>query len=100
MICHGRSGETSSVSIVPVSFSRVSEMAVISDEMIGEDERHQARARKRFELSRVGLNRMPDLRHDAARRSIAAPQLALVGLDDLRARRPAARCRCWARWRR
>ena len=34
MICQGRSGETSSVSSVPVSFSRVSEIAVISDDTI------------------------------------------------------------------
>src|SRR6267143_5139080 len=57
MISHGRSGETSSASIVPVSFSRVSEMAVISDEMIVRTNAMRP-GTNRFELSRVGLKRM------------------------------------------
>ena len=57
MISHGRSGETSSASIVPVSFSRVSEMAVISDEMIVSTNAIRP-GTNRFELSRVGLKRM------------------------------------------
>ena len=57
MISHGRSGETSSASIVPVSFSRVSEMAVIRAEMIVRTNAISP-GTKRFLLSRVGLNRM------------------------------------------
>ena len=71
MICHGRSGETSSASIVPVSFSRVSEIAVISDEMIVSTNAIRP-GTNRFELSRVGLKRMRTLRHDADRAASAA----------------------------
>ncbi len=57
MMCHGRRGETSSVSSVPISFSRVSEMAVINDEMIVSTNAISP-GTNRFELSRVGLKRM------------------------------------------
>src|SRR5207237_9651347 len=57
MISHGRSGDTSSASIVPVSFSRVSEIAVISAEMIVRTNAIRP-GTKRFLLSRVGLKRM------------------------------------------
>ena len=57
MICQGRSGDTSSASMVPVSFSRVSEMAVISDEMMVSTNAISP-GTNRFELSRVGLNRI------------------------------------------
>ncbi len=56
MICQGRSGDTSSASIVPVSFSRVSEIAVISAEMIISTIAISP-GTKRFVLSRVGLKR-------------------------------------------
>ncbi len=56
MISHGRSGETSSASIVPVSFSRVSEIAVMSAEMIVSTNAISPGTNK-FELSRVGLKR-------------------------------------------
>ena len=49
MICQGRSGETSSASIVPDSFSRVSEIAVISEEMIVSTNAMRP-GTKRFEL--------------------------------------------------
>ena len=57
MICHGRSGDTSSASMVPVSFSRVREMAVISDEMMVSTKAISP-GTKRFALLRVGLKRM------------------------------------------
>src|SRR4051794_13403884 len=60
MICHGRSGDTSNASIVPVSFSRVSEIAVISDEMIVSTNAISP-GTNRFELARVGLNRIRTL---------------------------------------
>ena len=80
-ICHGRSGDTSSVSSVPVSFSRVSEIAVISEEMIVSTNAISP-GTNRLELSRVGLNRVRTcgtIRTDARRR----PDLALVALDHL-----------------
>ena len=79
MICHGRSGETSSASIVPVSFSRVSEIAVISDEMIVSTNAISP-GTNRFELSRVGLKRMRTLGHDADRAGAPSAELALVRL--------------------
>ncbi len=56
MICQGRSGDTSSASIVPVSFSRVSESAVMSAAMIMSTIAISP-GTKRFVLARVGLNR-------------------------------------------
>ena len=56
MICHGRSGDTSSASIVPVSFSRVRDSAVISAAMMLSTIAISP-GTKRFVLSRVGLNR-------------------------------------------
>src|SRR5688500_20368832 len=57
MIDQGRSGETSSASIVPVSFSLVSEIAVISEARIVRTNAINP-GTKMFELSRVGLNRI------------------------------------------
>ncbi len=56
-ICHGRSGETSSASIVPVSFSRVRESAVIRADMIVSTIAIRP-GTKRLELLRVGLKRI------------------------------------------
>src|SRR4051812_12007257 len=57
MIDQGRSGDTRSASRVPVSFSRASEIAVISDEMIVRTNAISP-GTNRFELWRVGLNRV------------------------------------------
>ena len=57
MICHGRSGETSSTSSVPRSFSRDSEIAVISAETSVSTSAIEP-GTKRFTLSSVGLKRM------------------------------------------
>ena len=56
MICHGRRGDTSSASMVPISFSRVSESAVMSAAMMLST-RVISPGTKRFALSRVGLKR-------------------------------------------
>jgi len=56
-IATGCSGETSSISIVPVSFSRVIEMAVIIAETMVSTSA-MSPGTKRFTLSSVGLNRM------------------------------------------
>src|SRR3954464_10905011 len=57
MIDQGRNGDTRSASRVPVSFSRVSEIAVISDEMIVRTNAIRP-GTNRLELWRVGLNRV------------------------------------------
>ena len=57
MIDQGRSGDTSNASSVPVSFSRVSEMAVISVARMVSTKAISP-GTNRLELSRVGLNRM------------------------------------------
>jgi hypothetical protein len=57
MICQGRRGDTSRASIVPVSFSRVSEIAVISAEMMVSTKAISP-GTKRCELSAVGLKRV------------------------------------------
>src|SRR4051812_27232833 len=57
MIDQGRNGDTRSASRVPVSFSRVREIAVISDEMIVRTNAIRP-GTNRFELWRVGLNRV------------------------------------------
>ena len=57
MISNGLSGETRRISIVPVSFSRVSEIAVISAEMTVNTNAISP-GTNRFELARVGLKRM------------------------------------------
>ena len=57
MICCGRRGETSSTSIVPRSFSRDNEIAVISAETSTSTSAIRP-GTKRFTLSSVGLNRM------------------------------------------
>ena len=99
MICHGRSGDTSSASIVPVSFSRVSEIAVISDEMIVSTNAIRP-GTNRFELSRVGLKRIRTLGHDANGAGARVSASLLVTLHHRAARRPGRCCRCSARWRR
>ncbi len=53
-IAHGCNGETRSISIVPVSFSRVIEMAVIIAEMMVRT-RAMSPGTNRFTLSSVGL---------------------------------------------
>ena len=77
MICHGRSGDTSSASSVPVSFSRVSEMAVMSAEMIVSTNAISP-GTNRFELSRVGLKRMRTAGTMRTAPGAAPAELALV----------------------
>ena len=57
MICQGRSGETSSTSSVPRSFSRESEIAVISADTSVSTSAISP-GTNRFALSSVGLNRI------------------------------------------
>ena len=57
MISSGLSGETRRISIVPVSFSRVREIAVISAEMMVST-KAMSPGTNRFELARVGLKRI------------------------------------------
>jgi hypothetical protein len=72
MICHGRSGETSSTSIVPISFSRVSEIAVISAQTIVSTKAIRP-GTKRFDALQRGVESHPHLGDDphgpAARRA-------------------------------
>ena len=56
MICHGRSGDTSSASRVPLSFSRVSERAVMRAPMMFSTSAISP-GTKRLELACVGLKR-------------------------------------------
>ena len=72
MIDHGRNGDTSSASIVPVSFSRVSEIAVMSDARMVSTKAISP-GTKMFELSRVGLNRMRVVAEMRVVRVSAAP---------------------------
>ena len=86
-ICHGRSGETSSASIVPDSFSRVSDSAVISADVIVSTIAMRP-GTNRFALSRVGLKRMRTC--GTMRTPLGAPLGAALGMPLGAPRRAAS----------